>query len=112
MNFLLNLARHEEFSSANVHTNFIRDHYDSLFKNELLNDVTLIQAALAYVLTDESDQIDRYLENDDKFNPFVVEPAFRVNYDHEQVIKLKFFSQGKNIYTFLCELVRQIFILF
>lgn len=94
VNFLLDLASHPEFASGNVHTNFIRDHYDTLFKSKALDDVTLVQAALAVVLKDKSEEFDRAVEENNQFNPFIVEAAFRVNYEHERKIKLKFKDQG------------------
>ena len=94
VNFLLDLSSHEEFVKGNVHTNFIRDQYDTLFRDEILSDRKLAQAALAVVLTDEADVLQRAAEENDTFNPFVVESGFRINHALQRVIKLKYKDNG------------------
>lgn len=94
VNFLLDLARHQEFMSGNVHTNFIKDHYDSLFNKKPLDDVTMVQAALAFILKDKSEEFNKAIAEKNEYNPFIVESSFRVNYDNDRSIKLKFKDQG------------------
>lgn len=50
--FLDNLASHEAFRSGDVHTGFIGQHYEDLFPQRKLSDVTLCQAAMALVLAE------------------------------------------------------------
>ncbi|KAJ8978907.1 hypothetical protein NQ317_008886 [Molorchus minor] len=90
VNFLLDLARHPEFSSGNVHTNFIRDYKDSLFKEIQPTETQLIQAALVMILEDQLDEIDEAQLRNDRYSPFVVESTFRVNYLHERDLKFQF----------------------
>lgn len=90
----MDLAGHPEFVSGNVHTNFIRDHYDTLFKNDSLDDITSIQAVLAILLKDKFEEFSRAEKNNNQYNPFIVEAAYRVNYEHERKIKLKLKDQG------------------
>lgn len=92
INFLLDLSRHPEFVSGNVHTNFIKDHNSDLFVDNKVSDSILIQAAIATALTDELHDISDALEKDDQFNPFVVESGYRVNYNLERTMK---FNEGK-----------------
>lgn len=94
---MLDLSNHEEFVKGNVHTNFIRDHYNTLFRDEKLSDRKVAQAALAIVLTDEADTLQRAAEENDAFNPFVVESGFRINHTLQRVIKLK--HKGNGIVT-------------
>ncbi|KAJ8985512.1 hypothetical protein NQ317_015057 [Molorchus minor] len=90
VNFLLDLARHPEFSSGNVHTNFIRDNKDSLFKEIQPTETQLIQAALVMILKDQLDEINEAQLRNDRYSPFVVESTFRVNYLHERDLKFQF----------------------
>ncbi|RZC41029.1 methylcrotonoyl-CoA carboxylase subunit alpha, mitochondrial, partial [Asbolus verrucosus] len=90
VNFLLDLAKHSEFMSGNVHTNFIKDNYESLFTAKTRTDTQVIQAALAVVLKDELTDIRNAVERRDQFNPFIVESGFRPNYQLMRDIKLKF----------------------
>lgn len=96
VNFLLDLARHPEFVAGNVHTNFIKDNESTLFREEILSDEQVVQAAMALVLLDELDTITEALDNDDQFNPFVVESGFRVNHNFYKTIKLKHNDEGQN----------------
>ena len=50
--FLDNFASHEAFRSGDVHTGFIGQHYEDLFPQRKLSDVTLCQAAMALVLAE------------------------------------------------------------
>lgn len=59
-----------------------------------MNDITLVQAALAFVLKEKSEEYERAVENKDQYNPFIVEASFRVNYEHQRKIVLKFKNQG------------------
>ncbi|XP_030765344.1 methylcrotonoyl-CoA carboxylase subunit alpha, mitochondrial isoform X1 [Sitophilus oryzae] len=97
INFLLDLANHGEFEAGNVHTNFIKDHEDTLFKNVALNEVQLIQAATSIVLLDKLDELKVASFKNDSFNPFTVEANFRVNYHHIRNIQLQFDDKEYNI---------------
>ncbi|CAH0556999.1 unnamed protein product [Brassicogethes aeneus] len=90
VNFLLDLAKHKEFEAGNVHTNFIEDYYDSLFSDDTPSDTLIIQGALATILQDKSNNVSEAVRNNDAYNPFVVESAFRVNYNLVKDVKLKF----------------------
>ncbi|XP_022912836.2 methylcrotonoyl-CoA carboxylase subunit alpha, mitochondrial [Onthophagus taurus] len=90
VNFLLDLSRHPEFMAGNVHTNFIRDHNDTLFKKDReIKETTIFGAALSIILTDELKLKEEANQKNDNFNPFVVESGFRVNHDLSKTIKLK-----------------------
>jgi 3-methylcrotonyl-CoA carboxylase alpha subunit len=90
VNFLLDLARHPEFMSGNVHTNFIEENRDTLFKIKTASETQLVQAALGVVLRDELTDIGKAVDRKDQFNPFVVESGFRLNYHFDRDIKLRF----------------------
>nr|XP_023023429.1 methylcrotonoyl-CoA carboxylase subunit alpha, mitochondrial-like [Leptinotarsa decemlineata] len=90
VNFLLDLTRHPEFAAGNVHTNFIKDHHDSLFGEEYPRKSQLVQASLAIVLKDLLEETQDSIDRKDQANPFCVEANFRVNHNHSRNIKLKF----------------------
>ncbi|XP_018569305.1 methylcrotonoyl-CoA carboxylase subunit alpha, mitochondrial [Anoplophora glabripennis] len=90
INFLLNLARHPEFSAGNVHTNFIKDHDASLLSEVKPRETQLLQASLAIILKDKIEETAQAASRNDQYNPFVVESNFRVNQKHRRNIRLKF----------------------
>lgn len=72
--FLKVLASHPEFQSANVHTDFIEEHKDSLFPEEVkLNDKSLSLAAVTYLLSKHSSKSQ---------TPWLSSLFQRLNYDH------------------------------
>lgn len=90
VNFLLDLASHPEFMVGNVHTNFIKDHYETLFRKEEPSEAQICQASLATVLLDkELEDLDS-ISRRDQYNPFIVESNFRINYQGEKNVKLRF----------------------
>ncbi|CAG9863400.1 unnamed protein product [Phyllotreta striolata] len=112
VNFLLDLAGHPEFAAGNVHTNFIRDHYDSLFPKKEPTASQLCQAALSIVSLDRAIEENLALTQRDRYNPFVVESNFRMNYQHDRDVKLKFAENeylvkiifnGRDNYSMSCD---------
>lgn len=95
INFLLDLANHPEFQAGNVHTNFIRDHYNSLFKDDSPRETHLIQAAIATILKDREEDMKEARKRNDIYNPFIVESNFRINYTHDRIIRLKYKEKGQ-----------------
>lgn len=97
VNFLLDLARHPEFVAANVHTNFIRDHNDTLFQVDKLSSEQIIQAALGVILTEDMEEISKAINKKDHYNPFIIESGFRPNYNYIRSIKLKRKDEDVNV---------------
>ncbi|EFA03540.1 methylcrotonoyl-CoA carboxylase subunit alpha, mitochondrial [Tribolium castaneum] len=95
VNFLLDLVRHPEFISGNVHTNFIKENNDSLFKNKTVTPTQITQAALSVVLKDELLDMKNAMGRNDQFNPFVVESGFRINHNLIRDVKMKFKDEEK-----------------
>jgi len=52
VNFLMDLAGHPEFVAGNVDTEFIPRHYDTLFPTKDLSHITLCEAVLASILSE------------------------------------------------------------
>jgi hypothetical protein len=89
--------------SGNVHTNFIEENRDTLFKIKTASETQLVQAALAVVLRDELTDIGKAVDRKDQFNPFVVESGFRLNYHFDRDIKFRFKTEGFKISKQECQ---------
>uniref|UniRef100_A0A336K5K3 CSON001039 protein n=1 Tax=Culicoides sonorensis TaxID=179676 RepID=A0A336K5K3_CULSO len=87
INFLIDLARHPSFQSADVHTGFIDQHFNTLFPPEVVEDRNVTQAVMALLLN-ETYATSRHSESNK--NPFYMEHDFRINYDAIREFKLKF----------------------
>ncbi|KAM7364346.1 methylcrotonoyl-CoA carboxylase 1 [Cochliomyia hominivorax] len=86
INFLIDLARHPEFQSGNVHTGFIDQHFDTLFPPLEIHDADLCKAALTLVFNElQSSQINSI----NKTDPFTASPNLRLNYDLIRQYQLK-----------------------
>ncbi|GLV39156.1 Methylcrotonoyl-CoA carboxylase 1 [Carabus blaptoides fortunei] len=96
INFLLDLCKHPEFAAGNVHTNFIKDHNHELFIESKPSETVLAQAAVTSALVDELNEISQAINNEDQWNPFVIESGFRVNYNLERIFK---FTYNKEEYV-------------
>ena len=77
-----------------MHTNFIKENNDSLFKTKTASETQLIQAALGVILQDEVTDIRNAVNRKDQFNPFIVESGFRINHQFNRDIKLEFKNEG------------------
>ncbi|XP_076254120.1 methylcrotonoyl-CoA carboxylase 1 isoform X1 [Rhynchophorus ferrugineus] len=93
VNFLLDLANHKEFQDGNVHTNFIKDNESTLFRQVVPSETQLIQAAIALMFLDQSEEDEQARLREDTFNPFVLESNFRVNHHHIREVFLKFLDK-------------------
>lgn len=86
--------KNEEFILGNVHTNFINENFNALFKDEYPTENELMQAALAMVLTDELAEVKKAIKRRDQFNPFIVEAGFRVNHRLCTNLKLRYVDKS------------------
>lgn len=86
INFLIDLARHPEFQSGNVHTGFIDQHFDTLFPPLEIHDADLCKAALTMVFNEfQASKINSINKSD----PFTASPNMRLNYDLIRKYQLK-----------------------
>ncbi|KAL3281186.1 hypothetical protein HHI36_004403 [Cryptolaemus montrouzieri] len=90
VNFLLDLSKHRDFEKGNVHTNFIRDHYDSLFPTRKIDENEKIQVALFIILNEKQQDVQKAIRKSDPFNPFILESNFRINHHQEKNITFKY----------------------
>lgn len=86
--------KNEEFILGNVHTNFINENFNALFKEQYPTENELMQAALAIVLTDELEIVKKAIKRKDQFNPFIVEAGFRVNHRLCTNFKLRYVDKS------------------
>ncbi|EAA14349.4 AGAP010228-PA, partial [Anopheles gambiae str. PEST] len=87
INFLIDLARHEHFQAADVHTGFIEQHTATLFPKKVIPATKVVQMALAHTLN-ERVQSGASL-GAKTCGPFDVEYGFRPNYRVPRSIKIK-----------------------
>ncbi|XP_055612782.1 methylcrotonoyl-CoA carboxylase subunit alpha, mitochondrial [Uranotaenia lowii] len=85
INFLIDLAKHNHFQAADVHTGFIDQHMDSLFPIKKVPAERIAQMALAYVLNENATTRKSF----NRQNPFDLELDFRPNYTPTRAFKLK-----------------------
>lgn len=93
VNFLIDLASHPSFRSADVHTGFIPQHFDSLFPPLVVSESLLAQAASALV-QNEANVIKK---TSTIYNPFHSTNNFRLNHSTSRDIKLKFNDKIHNV---------------
>jgi len=87
--FLMALAGHPSFQSADVDTEFIPRHHDSLFPTRILSSPSLAHAALAMTLAHRERTSEAMMENKDCFSPFGLNFGVRVNGTPAHSIVLK-----------------------
>jgi len=92
VNFLLDLASHPEFVAGNVDTEFIPRHYDSLFPEKTVSDISLCEAVVASVLSDSSIKPNLFL---DPTSPFAHLTGARFNHNLQQIVSLT--HEGKSM---------------
>ncbi|XP_049535521.1 methylcrotonoyl-CoA carboxylase subunit alpha, mitochondrial [Anopheles darlingi] len=86
INFLLDLARHDHFQAADVHTGFIEQHMATLFPKKTVPREKVIQMALAQLL---NERVQLGVRTDKIRGPFDAELNFRPNYKPIHSVKLK-----------------------
>jgi len=85
----MDLAKHPSFRDADVHTGFIPQHFDSLFKLIEMNPINVIKAATAFILNEQvAEKINNTRNNPS--NPFSDSDSFRINYNVIRELKIKF----------------------
>lgn len=78
--FIKDICCHSKFKSGNVHTGFIQENYDQLFPKIQIPHETIAEGALALILYDEYESLERAVTLNDPFNPFAVECGYRINH--------------------------------
>ncbi|XP_053675442.1 methylcrotonoyl-CoA carboxylase subunit alpha, mitochondrial [Anopheles nili] len=94
INFLIDLARHDHFQSADVHTGFIEQHMSTLFPKKIVSSTKVAQMAIAHILNERT-QSGAGL-GVKTCSPFDAEYNFRPNYNLTRSLKLKL---GETEYT-------------
>ncbi|XP_021914413.1 methylcrotonoyl-CoA carboxylase subunit alpha, mitochondrial isoform X2 [Zootermopsis nevadensis] len=80
VDFLLDLCKHSEFISGNVHTNFIEHHRSELLGHKSPPDHIVIQAVLVVVLNEQLEAQKAASASQDPFSPFFSEIGMRLNH--------------------------------
>lgn len=78
--FIKDLCRHPSFQQGQVHTGFIKEHYQELFPTIQVSSEIAIQAAVASILDEEMRSLRSSLTTTDPFSPFATETGLRLNH--------------------------------
>lgn len=74
------MCSHPSFRKGEVHTRFIKEHYEELFRALCLPAEIAVQAAFAAISYDEMQSLRTSLATVDPFNPFATETGLRLNH--------------------------------
>ncbi|XP_060067117.1 methylcrotonoyl-CoA carboxylase subunit alpha, mitochondrial-like [Ylistrum balloti] len=106
--FLMDLADNRHFEAADVHTDFIPQHYNELFPERTVSDTALCQAAVSLVIQEADKAKDRCVNTLDPFSPFTMCTAVRINspptrkivlQDGDQKVEIIVQSNSEGSYT-------------
>lgn len=89
MNFLIDLASHPSFQSGDVHTGFIDQHFDSLFRPIQITSKTVTQAVAAVLINELNSQKQNSIKQQRSHSPFDAMDSFRVNSIAIRTLKLE-----------------------
>lgn len=97
MNFLIDLASHPSFQSADVHTGFIEQHIDSLFPPVEISNQTISQAIAAVVTSERNATIARSAKQGHKHSAWMACDGFRINSHLERKFSIESNGQKYDI---------------
>ncbi|XP_015587361.1 methylcrotonoyl-CoA carboxylase subunit alpha, mitochondrial isoform X1 [Cephus cinctus] len=78
--FIKDLSAHPKFQNGEVHTGFIEENFDSLFRKLQVPKLVLAQGALALILLQEYKSLKAAITTQIPFNPFTTEVGLRLNH--------------------------------
>ncbi|PBC25810.1 Methylcrotonoyl-CoA carboxylase subunit alpha [Apis cerana cerana] len=78
--FIKDLCSHSNFRQGKVHTGFIEEHYQKLFRKLQMPTHIAAQAALALILYENRHSLQSSFTTLDPFNPFAIEIGLRLNH--------------------------------
>lgn len=90
---MIDLARHEYFQKADVHTGFIPQHFDTLFPPIVISNNVLAQAAIGLIVNENNAALCNSLRAGQLNDPFTINAGFRVNTNDIRTVK--FNNEGK-----------------
>ncbi|XP_014676946.1 PREDICTED: methylcrotonoyl-CoA carboxylase subunit alpha, mitochondrial-like [Priapulus caudatus] len=95
--FLSDLSCNEAFMEGKVHTDFIPQHHDELFRTHELPEHVLCQVALAMVLEERQQTRVHSLTTPDPFSPFSFGCGTRLNHKQKKTLELNSGDQKLSI---------------
>lgn len=90
VNFLIDLAKHPFFQAGDVHTGFIDQHFDSLFRPLNISENSLAHAVAAIITKEKIDTRNDSRRRGQGLNPFAQGDWFRLNHPHIRDYKFDF----------------------
>lgn len=98
VNFLIDLARHESFQKADVHTGFIQQHFDTLFPVKVVSDDMLLQGAVSLIVNENNAALTNALRAGQLNNPFAMNLGFRVNSSAVRTVVFKTENKEEKVF--------------
>ncbi|CAD1470012.1 unnamed protein product, partial [Heterotrigona itama] len=78
--FIKDLCSHSNFRQGEVHTGFIEEHFQELFRKLHVPNEVVAQAALALILYEDTRSLRSSFTTSDPFSPFATEIGLRLNH--------------------------------
>ncbi|KAF3424710.1 hypothetical protein E2986_09773 [Frieseomelitta varia] len=78
--FIKDLCSHSNFRQGQVHTGFIEEHFQELFRKLHVPNEVVAQAALALILYEDTHSLRSSFTTSDPFSPFATETGLRLNH--------------------------------
>ncbi|XP_068208891.1 methylcrotonoyl-CoA carboxylase subunit alpha, mitochondrial [Palaemon carinicauda] len=97
VNFLMSLATHPNFVAGDVSTDFIPDHYDTLFPQRNPSPELFCQTALALILSEEQEAVRAAALSLDPTSPFSPQSLPRINHTLSRTMKIICGEKGEDI---------------
>ncbi|XP_042216401.1 methylcrotonoyl-CoA carboxylase subunit alpha, mitochondrial-like [Homarus americanus] len=89
VDFLISLASHPSFVAGDVTTDFIQEHYNTLFPDRKPSHELFCQCALALILEEEQEGVRAVAATQDPTSPFRPGATPRINHQLSRIINLK-----------------------
>lgn len=99
VNFLIDLARHESFQKADVHTGFIQQHFDTLFPVKVISDDMLLQGAVSLIVNENNAALTNALRAGRLNDPFAMNLGFRVNSSSVRTVVFKTENKEEKVFV-------------
>ncbi|XP_015438487.1 PREDICTED: methylcrotonoyl-CoA carboxylase subunit alpha, mitochondrial [Dufourea novaeangliae] len=87
--FIKDLCSHPNFRQGQVHTGFIKEHYQELFPKLHVPSSIAVEAALASIFYEDAFSLQSSLPTTDPFSPFATEIGSRLNYTLKRTFRFK-----------------------
>nr|XP_012149295.1 PREDICTED: methylcrotonoyl-CoA carboxylase subunit alpha, mitochondrial [Megachile rotundata] len=95
--FLKDLCSNPSFCLGHVHTGFIKEHYQELFPKLHVPSEVAAQAALAWILYEDTNSLRSSVTSVDPFSPFATETGLRLNHSQYRTFNFKVYGEDIDV---------------